>query len=136
MERLCALVRFLPDLEKPGFLAGSWVKPEPGSDGVLVFPYAQYSDVVTAFVEAAYENGWVQAGFDWSEWAGTEEARQLRDEESALASATADQLGRLMTVCIRQDRFVEGALLEAFDSGLMLRIVRRAEVLLKDVQAD
>jgi hypothetical protein len=33
----------------------------------------------------------------------------LRDDERALAVATPDQLMRLLTVCIRQDRFVEGA---------------------------
>ena len=33
----------------------------------------------------------------------------MRDDERALAVATPDQLMRLLTVCIRQDRFVEGA---------------------------
>ena len=33
---------------------------------------------------------------------------------------------RLLTVCIRQDRFVDGALLDAFESGLIRRVVQRA----------
>jgi hypothetical protein len=38
----------------------------------------------------------------------------------------------LLTAIIRQDRFCEGALLSAFDSGLILGIVRRAAAILKD----
>ncbi len=36
---------------------------------------------------------------------------------------------RLLTALLRQDRFVEGLLGEAFESGLLTRIVRRASVL-------
>lgn len=34
-----------------------------------------------------------------------------------------------MTVCIRRDKYSEGALLDAFDRGLILRIVKRAAAL-------
>jgi len=136
VEKLRALVRFLPDLEKPDFNAGSWISPETGPDGVFVLPYTDHSEVVTAFVEMAYQNGWVLTNFDWPKWAQTKEASRLRDNERALSRATSDQLAKLLTVCIRQDRFVEGALLGAFESGLILRIVRRAAELLNADQVN
>ncbi len=135
MEKLRALVRFLPDLEKSDFEAGSWVSPQSVAGGVMTMPFTNHSDIVTAFVDMAYQNVWVRSDFDWPDWAQTEEAKRLLNEEPALALATSDQLAKLLTVCIRQDRFVEGALLDAFESGLVLRIVRRAAALLDAGQA-
>lgn len=52
------------------------------------------------------------------------EAKRLRDD-AVLANATPEQLARLITVCMRQDRFVKGALESAFTSGLLTRIRER-----------
>ena len=40
----------------------------------------------------------------------SKEAMRLRDDPQALAAASAEQLAKLLTVLIRQDRFVEGRL--------------------------
>ena len=95
-------------------------------------PFVSYDPIVDSFVEAAYSHAWVLKAFDWPTWAQSAEARSLRDDEAAIRNATPEQLARLLTVCIRQDRFVEGALMEAFDSGLILRIVERAAALAGD----
>lgn len=131
MEDLRALVRFLPDLRRSDFSAGSWGVSGKASDGTITLPHASLGDTAEAFVAAASLNEWVRRDFNGAEWAQTAEARQLRDDEPALASATADQLARLLTVCIRQNRFVDGALPGAFESGLILRVVRRAAALLR-----
>jgi hypothetical protein len=47
------------------------------------------------------------------------------------AIATPDQLTELLTAIIRSDRFVEGSIAGAFDSGLLGRIACRAAVLLE-----
>jgi hypothetical protein len=46
-----------------------------------------------------------------------------------------DQLAKVLTVLIRQDRFDEGALQSAFDMGLLTAIIRRAEALLEERDA-
>lgn len=120
MRDLATLARFLPALEAPGFAAGRWHEQEGA------FPFAALDDTAGALVQAAYADGWVLPGFDWPEWIGTAEARALRDDPS---TAGAEDLARLLTAVIRQDRFVEGALLGAFESGLMLAIIRRAAAL-------
>jgi hypothetical protein len=73
---------------------------------------------------------WIVVGFDWRTWLGTPEGRALRDEPDAIASATPEQIAWLVTAIVRSDRFVEGSIEGAFDSGLLARISRRAAVLL------
>ncbi|MCY4528023.1 MAG: DUF6508 domain-containing protein [Chloroflexi bacterium] len=126
-DRLDALAAFLPKFELPGFEFGRMEAP-PGK-----MPYYTLSPLASCFVKTCYEMDWVKP-FDWTEWKGSPEAMQLRDDPSALESATFEQLSRLLTVVIRQDRFVEGALGGAFESELLSGILRRATVLAKDAQ--
>ena len=72
--------------------------------------------------------------FDWGTWKQTPEAISLRDDAQVLARATPEQLSRLLTVCIRQDRFCEGALEGAFESGLLTRILERAAIILRALE--
>jgi len=113
-ESMKALAEFLPKFEAPGFEFGDW---ESG--------WFSPSQDALSFISACYESGWMKPDFDWPAWAGTEEAAQLRDDPAALEQATPEQLSRLLTVVVRQDRFVEGSLGGHFESGLLVRIVRR-----------
>ncbi len=122
-ERLDALARFVQEFESPGFEFGRMASP-PGT-----MPHYVLSESATSFVEVCYDTGWVQPDFDWVEWKDSDEAKQLRDDPSALEEATPGQLGHLLTVLIRQDRFVEGELGDTFESGLLLGILRRAGAL-------
>ena len=126
---LVALSAFREDLENPEFRAGEWASFTKSEQGYFQMPYVVLGTTAKRFIDAAYENGWVMADFDWSEWAQTSRAVQLRDDHESMVTATASELFRMLTVCIRQDRFSEGALLEAFNSGLIKRIVQRAAIL-------
>ena len=119
----------LPMLEAPDFSSGSWVESEQRADGVWLMPYFERSPQVEAFTTAVGESGLLQVGFAWPDWAPTPEAVALRTDRDALALATPDQIGKLLTMLIREDRFVEGALGTSFDTGLMVAIARRAKVL-------
>jgi hypothetical protein len=132
MENLAALAKFLPRLEQPDFKAGAWVESPVRADGVFVMPYVDLGKTADEFVQMAYANEWVRSDFHWMEWAQTDEAKQMREGESALVSATADQLAQLLTMSIRMDRFSEGSLMADFESGLILRIVLRAKALLDE----
>jgi hypothetical protein len=130
-ERLKALARFLPALEEPGFQFGTWQGGKQKEPGVFSMPYFALSETGSAFVRMAYEQGWVQTDFSWPAWKETEEAISLRDDPEALAAASPEQLAKLLTVLVRQDRFVEGGLNSAFESGLLTAIARRAGELVK-----
>jgi hypothetical protein len=130
-ERLLALAAFLPLFEEPGFVFGFWHGGEQVSPGVLAIPYFSLGATASSFVHMAYDQGWVLTDFNWPAWKGTEEAITLRDNPAALEKASPDQLAKLLTVVIRQDRFAEGALNSAFESGLLTAIARRAAALVE-----
>lgn len=123
-ETLRRLAAFLPQLEAPDFQFGEWTVPERREDGVIELGGFNPSSVVSDFVTTRYEAGWVQwPGFDWVTWKSSAEAVRLLDDPTAMERATPEQVSRLMTVLIRQDRFVEGALAAAYDSGFLVRIL-------------
>lgn len=125
-KALQSLAGFLDQISAPDFSAGEWVLPKSNNDEVIQMPYVRFSGIAAAFIKAAYENKWLETKFDWSEWATSPEATRLIDDPHALATAEPQDLSRLLTVCVRRDKFQEGALLNDFKSGLILRIVQRA----------
>ncbi len=129
-EALRALAAFLPQFEAADFEFGEWMVSDPSEDGVIPFPSFHLSPVALDFVSTCHEVGWIQwPEFDWVTWTGTAEAVQLHDDPAKLERAAPQQLSRLLTVLVRQDRFVEGALGAGFDSGFLLRILRRIATL-------
>jgi Family of unknown function (DUF6508) len=135
-ERLHQLAAFLPEFEKPGFEFGHWVMPPALEPGVIISPYFAHGPVADSLHRTCYDMGWVLQRFDWPAWMNTTEAVQLRDNPSVLERATPEQLARLLTVLIRQDRFVEGALAAAYKDGLLVRILRRASSIEEDLMGD
>ncbi len=99
------------------------------------YAYFDFNETASAFIEAAYHYNWVTADFDWPKWSETQEAKDLRDDPEALARANPEQISRLLTVCIREDRFCEGALQASFQSGLLTRILRRSATILNQIEA-
>jgi hypothetical protein len=122
-KRLRAVAAFQAELEDPAFTSGRWHDSERQGDA-MTMPWFELSPRALAFVAAL--GGLLMPGFAWPEWAKTDEAQALARDRDVLARASADDLGRLATALIRQDRFIEGALSEAFDTGLMAALARRA----------
>lgn len=76
----------------------------------------------------------VDPSVDWPAWASTAEAQRLRDV-AAVADATPEQLVKLMTWIVRSDRFVEGSIEGAYESGVLGAIIARAAELAKERDA-
>ena len=132
VEALSAMAAFLPSLEARDFEAGRIRDPEQLNTTTWSLPSAELGKTASRFVHMAYGHDWV-VSFDWMEWAGSEEARRLTGDAGSVESADIEQLRRLVTMCVRRDRFSEGALLGDFQSGLIIRIVRRAAELHSEV---
>ena len=90
--------------------------------------YHALSPEAERFLSIAYEYEWVTP-FDWSAWARTPEGRRLRKGGDAIASATPEDLACLLTALIRAERFGDGVLAHAFESGLLTAVARRAAAL-------
>jgi hypothetical protein len=124
-----ALAAVLPLLESADFEAGRWHDSEHTANGSWTMPWYDLSDAAMAYVRAVGESGLLLTGFDWPSWAKTPEAKALHGDRDVLAAATPDDLAKLLTALIREDRFNEGALGDSFESGIMTAIAHRAKVL-------
>ena len=95
--------------------------------GVFQMPYAEPSRLVYDFEKLAYDLG-IVIDFNWPGW----------DEGRELASPDNPELDKLdlvtccmlITAFIRNNRFCDGALMDFFECGLALRILKRMETIL------
>lgn len=127
---LRSMLRRLADLEPrlevggAGTTFGTWVASRQTKPGVWTMPYVEYGELEREFRAAAA--GWVRADIDWRTWGETDDALALRRDPARLTRATPEELAHLLTTIVRGDRFNEGLLLDAFESGLLARICHRA----------
>jgi hypothetical protein len=128
LDRFRALADLGPALEAADAEFGHWEVPPP-RDGVGSLGWYVFGPLADAWRAAVAAAGLVVAGFDWPAWLAGDEGRALRDDPVALAAATPEQLARLVTAIVRSDRFTEGSIAGAFESGLLARISRRAAAL-------
>ncbi|HPQ82201.1 MAG TPA: DUF6508 domain-containing protein [Candidatus Saccharimonas sp.] len=105
---------------------GSWGKMEGGDkdeSGAIQMPYASPDPLVHKFLEVWYDKDLV-IPFDWSEW---DEGREwyTKTDESKYDSLNFETALKLLTAVIRNDRFNEGALMNAFESGDFPKIINK-----------
>ncbi len=126
--RLRALARHRSILGAPGFSFGEWVDAGRNADGTLSLGWYRLSDAAEAFVRDVGGAGWI-VPFDWPAWMATAEAQALVTDHARIAGASVEELSRLLTAIVRSDRFTEGSMAGAFESGLIGAILERAEAL-------
>ena len=127
-ERLAALAAFRPLFDQDGFCFAETVPCRKDGD-FIVLSSTSLGEDASRFYQMLYDYGWVSV-FDWPAWRETTLGQALMHEQAAIEHATADDLGRVLTTCVRADRFCDGYLAQAFEAGLILRVVIRAEKLL------
>lgn len=127
-EGLHALARYAPVLEARRFAWGEW------KTKASQLPWLEHGDIASAFIADAYRFDWVSSDFNWLKWSRQPEAISLREDTSAVENARAEQLVKLLTCCIRSDRFCEGSLAADYDSGLLARIAVRAQHLVASMK--
>jgi hypothetical protein len=116
-DRLLRLATFLEEFQNSEFSFGHWDK--------IGF---RRSEAAQRFANHCNDDGWV-IGFDWPAWKGTAEAQQFVKPDAILTHASSSDLEKLLTLAIRQDRFVEGGLNSWFEAGLLTAILARAKEL-------
>lgn len=132
--RLRTLADVLPALESSTAADfGTWVESVEREPGDWTMPYVEYGPTFRAFQAAVGQGGWVRSDVDWRTWIDSDEARELlRDPVSGVASATPYLIACIVTSVVRGDRFNEGSLLRAFESGHLTGVARRAKALADD----
>lgn len=122
-EHFAALAAFVPALEAASFKSGEWAGGETDGDGVITMPWFNQNADMSAFIDACYPL--MLKGFAWPEWIHTEDADRVQADFSV---ATEEEVRKVITAMIRQERFVEGLLASACQNGTFLKIARRAKV--------
>ena len=117
-------------LADPSFAMGAWTDAVTRADGVIEMPCFTLSESGDAFARAMAGAGLVRP-FDWPAWLETPRGQELR-QPAPVASATPAELANLVTAIVRSERFSEGSIEGAFESGLLLAIARRARALVED----
>lgn len=96
---------------------------ERTESGVLIFPWVEYYFLIQDFISFMYENDLV-VKFRWTEW---QEGRDWYavDDENKYDTLDAETALKLLTAVIRNDRFNEGALVNAFETGVFPKIIQK-----------
>ena len=87
-------------------------------------PYTENAEIVSGFIDVVHDIP-VIISFDWGSW--NEGRRIARDEKFDFNTIDIPAKCKLITAIVRNDRFYEGALVNAFESGLILRIIKSIE---------
>jgi hypothetical protein len=127
LHRLRQLAEHASALSGPDFRFGLWHQSQQLDDGSFTVPWYELGPEADRFVRDASALGFVRP-LEWVAWSATPEAASLL-EPGGVRNASADQIANLLTTLVRRDRFVEGGLAAAFESGLILAILERAKEL-------
>lgn len=127
-DQIRALADFWPVFANPKFVYETQNEVKERK-GVMTMPSSSLSPEAKVFNKMIYEEGWILDGFEWSEWAQTDEFKDLFSKTESLAKASAHQLAKLLTALARKERFCEGTMACACQDGLLARITQRAGVL-------
>ncbi len=104
---------------------GAWRGGEEVEPGVVQMPWFELSPQAAAFVDAAYDRGWVRQGVSWTAWSETARGRRLLQEPAALAGASEDEVAAVLTALVRGERFGDGTLLDGVRRGVLAAALRR-----------
>jgi Family of unknown function (DUF6508) len=130
-DDLGCLAEFAKPFGNPEIKFGEWsaASGSGAPEDPISLPYYQLSPLGTSFFHMVYNSGWIDSALDWIAWAQSDEGQHFLHDKRHLGQADARVLRNVLTVIIRGDRFTEGALFGAYDSGLLLAIAKRAAVL-------
>ncbi len=119
-EQIDAVLAFIPAFEREDFVPPS-VETRPGQ-----LPNHDFSEALSRFHSAVYDSGFVFS-FDWPAW--QDEARRYYDQPELLRRADLQVIRKLITVHVRKERFCEGHLPAAVESGHMAAVLHRLKQL-------
>ena len=100
---------------------GAWTQPVQLDHGSWQMAYAQLSSEANDFMRTLDDLG-LHIPFDWPSW---HHGRTLAENRDELTRATAAEAAMVIFAIWRSDRFVEGELLQSFETGLIQDATRR-----------
>jgi hypothetical protein len=114
------LLDLIPEIERTKEF-GEYHGPEKIKEGEYTFPVWFNGPLINRFQDIAYEMP-IIISFNWGAW---DEGREMaRNPDFDFNTIDIPTKCKLITAIVRNDRFCDGALIEAFESGFMLKILK------------
>ena len=118
-----SLLKLIPLIEETKKFGESRGGNELAKD-LFELPYLDPAEIVSEFMRVVYEMP-IIISFDWGSW---DEGRNIAsDMNFDFDTIDIPTKCKLITAIVRNDRFCEGALVNAFEKGLMLKILKSIE---------
>ncbi len=93
-------------------------------DDSFTMPYYIESGIVNEFREIVYGIP-IMIDFNWSSW--DEGRKMVGDKDFDYITVDIPTKCKIITAIVRNDRFSDGALVDAFDRGLILKVLKSTE---------
>ena len=127
--RLARMATFLAAFQKKVSDAAAHQNTKQTSSATDAPAHVLDGEVGQDFYKLCYADRWVDMDFPWIEWEHTPEARLLFSDRQTLGAASEIQISHIITTIIRSDRFADGTLERAYDTGLIPSLLQRVNVL-------
>lgn len=121
-ENIKNILKYLPLFEtaEPESLY-KYPAPTKNKSGKTIFSFDYiYAPEVNEFVRALYKNNFI-VPFNWGDW---EEGKKYFRDPVLIQNADIEDLQKLLTAVVRNERFFAGALANAIESGDILAILK------------
>lgn len=123
LDKWQPLLNLIPEIEASNNF-GQIDKVENPEENVIYIPDLIEADIVSQFRQIVFEIP-ILVVFDWSSW--SEGINILRQDNFNYDSIDLPTKCKIITAIVRSDRFSNGALISAFESGLILQILKSME---------
>jgi len=117
------LIDLIPEIERTNNF-GEMKGGEKNEEGIIIMPYWVDSSIVCRFRQIVYDLP-IVVNFDWASW--NEGRKIVNDKNFNFDSIDIPTKCKIITAIVRNDRFCDGALVSAFESGLILKILKSIE---------
>jgi hypothetical protein len=126
-EQICRLVDYLSKFRAHDFAPViEWVGGDEIEPGVISVPHPRYDETLSAFMHEASQDWWQD--FDYTK----SDARNMLDWPELIAVASIAQIKSMLTLCVRSERFCDGAWQDIFEKGYLTAILERLDRMRQD----
>lgn len=87
--------------------------------------YFKYADPVNEFLDVLSGTGFLVAGLDWKAWIIENQLQSVDEHGCFIERAGIEELRKLMTAYVRQERFCEGFLADVMRRGWVGKVLER-----------
>ncbi len=122
------LLRLIPEIEKVKKFGDNSEAIKLLEQGIITMEPGEENPIVRQFREVVYSIP-IIIDFDWGSW--DEGRRIVSDENFDFDSMDIPEKCKIITAIVRNDRFCSGVLVEAFESGMMLKVLKSIQKQLK-----